>query len=75
VKAGALLVRFESNDLTAQPWQALAEVEQQRANLSKLTRGNRPEEIEQAEANALALRADYQAAEADAVNAQAGAAG
>jgi HlyD family secretion protein len=90
VKAGALLVRFESNELTAQRRQAQAEVEQQRANLLKLTRGNRPEEIEQAEANALALRAaldearngpraqdieqaraDYQAAEADAVNAQA----
>jgi HlyD family secretion protein len=57
VKAGAHLVRFESNDLNEQRRQAQAEVDQQRANLLKLTRGNRPEEIQQAEANALALRA------------------
>jgi HlyD family secretion protein len=90
VNTGTLLVRFESNDLTAQRVQAQAEVNQQRANLEKLERGNRPEEIQQAEANASALRAsldaarngprsqdlaqahaDYDAAQADAVNAQA----
>ena len=90
VKAGTVLVRFESNDLTAQRQQAQAEVDQQRANLLKLTHGNRPEEIQQAEANAAALRAsldaarngpreqdiaqaqaDYEAAQADARNAQA----
>jgi multidrug resistance efflux pump len=90
VRAGALLVRFESNDLTAQRLQAQAEVDQQRANLLKLTRGNRPEEIQEAEANAVALRAaleearngprpqdiaqaqaDYEAAQADAIDAQA----
>jgi HlyD family secretion protein len=90
VNAGTLLVRFESNDLTAQRVQAEADVNQQRANLEKLERGNRPEEIQQAEANASALRAsldaarngprtqdiaqahaDYEAAQADAVNAQA----
>jgi HlyD family secretion protein len=57
VKAGVLLVRFESNDLTAQRRQAQAEVDQQQANLLKLTGGNRPEEIQQAEANAGAFRA------------------
>jgi HlyD family secretion protein len=90
VKAGALLVRFESNDLAAQRQQAQAELEQQQANLLKLTRGNRPEEIQQAVANAAALhaaldearngprsqdiaqaQADYEATQADALNAQA----
>jgi HlyD family secretion protein len=90
VRAGALLVRFEANDLIAQRRQAQAEVDQQRANLLKLTRGNRPEEIQQAEATAIAFhaaldkarngprtqdidqaQADYEAAEADAIYAQA----
>lgn len=62
VNAGTLLVRFESNDLTAQRVQAEADVNQQRANLEKLERGNRPEEIQQAEANASALRASLDAA-------------
>lgn len=62
VKAGTLLVRFESNDLTAQRVQAQAEVNQQRANVEKQERGNRPEEIQQAEANADALRAALEAA-------------
>ncbi len=57
VKAGALLVRFEANDLAAQKQQAEAEVAQQRATLEKLERGNRPEEIEQAEAQAKAMQA------------------
>lgn len=57
VKAGALLVRFEANDLEAQRRQADAEVAQARANLLKLTRGNRPEEIQEAEADAAALGA------------------
>jgi HlyD family secretion protein len=57
VKAGALLVRFEPNELTAQRVQAQAEVDQKRANLQKLERGNRPQEIRQAEANAKAMRA------------------
>ena len=90
VKAGALLVRFESNDLSVQRQQASAEVDEQRVNLLKLTRGNRPEEIQEADANAGALhaaldaarngpraqdiaqaRADYEATQADADNAQA----
>jgi multidrug resistance efflux pump len=89
VMAGALLVRFESNDLIAQRRQAQAEVDQQRTNRLKVTRGNRPEEIQQSEANARALsaafeearngprpqdiaqaQADYEAAQADAINAQ-----
>lgn len=90
VKAGILLVRFESNDLEAQRLQAQDEVGQQRENVEKLTRGNRPEEIQQAEANATAMRAsldaaldgprfqdiaqaqaDFEAALADAIKAQA----
>lgn len=62
VKAGAMLVQFESNDLAAQRLQAQAEAGQQRENLKKLTRGNRPEEIQQAEANAAAMRASLDAA-------------
>lgn len=57
VKAGALLVLFEANDLKEQRRQAQAEVEQQRSNVLKMERGNRPEEIQQAKANAAALRA------------------
>jgi len=57
VKTGALLVRFESNNLTAQQRQAQAMVDQERAGLDKLERGNRPEDIQQAEANASASRA------------------
>ncbi len=62
VKAGALLVRFESNDLSVQRQQASAEVDEQRVNLLKLTRGNRPEEIQEADANAGALHAELDAA-------------
>ncbi len=49
VKAGALLVRFEADDLKAQRAQAAAAVDQAQANLDRLIRGNRPEEIAQAE--------------------------
>lgn len=90
VKAGALLVRFECNDLQAQRTKAEAEVEQARANLERTLHGNRPEEIEEAEASAVAqhaaleaakngprqqeideARAQFEAAKADAVNAEA----
>jgi multidrug resistance efflux pump len=62
VKAGALLVRFEVDELKSQRAQAQAEVEQARADLSKLERGYRPEEIAQAEATAREQRAMYEAA-------------
>jgi multidrug resistance efflux pump len=89
VKAGALLVRFESDDLKAQRAQAAAAVDQAQANLDRMIRGNRPEEIAQAEAAAANSRAvleeakngprkqdiaqaqaDFDAAQADAANAE-----
>lgn len=90
VKAGAPLVRFEVDELRSQRAQAQAEVEQAQADLSKLQRGYRPEEIAQAQATAREQRAmfeaakngprvqelqqaqaDYDAAVADAANAEA----
>jgi len=62
VKAGTLLVRFECDELKAQRAQAAAGVEQAQADLERLRRGNRPEEIEQAEATAKAQRANWEAA-------------
>lgn len=89
VKAGAVLVRFEVDELKAQRTQAQAEVEQAQADLDKMERGYRPEEIAQSEATARqqqamfeaakngprvqelqAAQADYDAAVADAANAQ-----
>ena len=63
VKAGALLVRFECDDLKAQRAQAIATVDQAQANLDRMIRGNRPEEIEEAEALAKAQHAAAQEAE------------
>jgi multidrug resistance efflux pump len=90
VKAGSLLARFECDELKAQRAQAAATVEQAQADMDRMLKGNRPEEIEQAEAAAKAQgeafaaaqngprkedlaqgQADYQAARADAVNADA----
>jgi HlyD family secretion protein len=62
VKAGAPLVRFEADELTSQRAQAQAEVGQAQADLSKLQRGYRPEEIAQSEATAREQRAMYDAA-------------
>jgi multidrug resistance efflux pump len=62
VKAGAVLVRFEADELKAQRAQALAAEEQARADLERKLRGNRPEEIEQAEATAQAEDAAFDAA-------------
>ena len=63
VKAGALLVRFECDDLKTQRAQAAATVDQAQANLDRMLRGNRPEEIEQAEDLARAQHAAAQEAE------------
>jgi len=52
VKAGAVLVRFECDELKAQRVQAVAAQQQAQADLDRMVRGNRPEEIEQAEAAA-----------------------
>lgn len=90
VNAGTLLVRFECDELKAQRVQAAAAEEQAQADLDRMLRGNRPEEIAEAEATARAqaaaleearngpreqelqeAQADYAAAQADAVNAEA----
>jgi len=62
VKAGEVLVRFEADELKSQRAQAQAEVEQAQADLNKLQRGYRPEEIAQSEATAREQRAMYEAA-------------
>ena len=62
VKAGALLVRFECDELKAQRVQAAASVEQAQADLDRMLRGNRPEEVEQAEAAAKAQKEAFDAA-------------
>jgi len=63
IKAGAVLVRFECDELKAQRVQAQAAVEQAQADLNKMQRGNRPEEIAQAEAGARAQKASFDAAQ------------
>src|SRR5580692_656073 len=63
VKAGSTLVRFECDELKAQRTQAGAALQQAQADLDRMVRGNRPEEIEQAEATAKAMQAAYQSAQ------------
>jgi multidrug resistance efflux pump len=63
VRAGSLLVHFESDDLKAQRAQAKAQLEQAKADYHRLQRGNRPEEIAQARATAQEQRAMLTAAE------------
>jgi len=62
VKAGAVLVRFECDELKAQKTQAEAALAQAQADLDRMESGNRPEEIEQAEATAKAAQAEYEQA-------------
>jgi HlyD family secretion protein len=62
VAAGALLVRFECDELKAQRAQAAATVTQAQADLDRMLRGNRPEEIQQAEATARAQAAAFEEA-------------
>lgn len=63
VRTGALLVRFECDALKAQRAQAAAAVDEAQADMDRMLRGNRPEEIQQAEATSKALRAELDAAE------------
>jgi multidrug efflux pump subunit AcrA (membrane-fusion protein) len=63
VKSGALLVRFECDELKAQRAQAVAAQQQAQADLDRMVRGNRPEEITQAEASAKAQHAALEAAQ------------
>ena len=64
VNAGALLVRFECEDLKTQRAQAAAAAEQAQANYDRTVRGNRPEEIAQAEHNSANLHSAYLEAKA-----------
>jgi Multidrug resistance efflux pump len=63
VKAGALLVQFEFDEVKAQRAQAQAQLKQAEADLQRLQRGYRPEEIAQAKATAQQQRAILAAAE------------
>ena len=63
VKAGMPVVQFECDELKAQRTQAQAALDQAQADLAKMLRGNRPEEIEQAEATAKASGAAYESAQ------------
>jgi multidrug resistance efflux pump len=62
VKAGTAVVRFECDELKAQRQQAEAALQQAQADLNKMLRGNRPEEIAQAEATEKAQHALYEEA-------------
>ncbi len=57
VKGRTPLVRFEADEVTAERVQAHAAVEEAEADLNKMLRGNRPEEIAEAEATATAQKA------------------
>jgi len=62
VHSGATLVRFEVDDLIAHRKEALAQMGGAQASLDKMLRGNRPEEIAQANEAAQAQKAAYEAA-------------
>ncbi len=62
VAAGQELLTLEPGDLEAQRLQAQAQLEQARANLEKLEKGSRPEEIEQAKAKAQTAAAAFEEA-------------
>jgi multidrug resistance efflux pump len=66
VEAGQELITLEPGDLPAQRLGALGALEQARANLQKLEAGARPEEIDQARANAATASAALQEARAGA---------
>ena len=62
VAAGQELLTLEPGDLEAQRLQAQAQLEQSQANLEKLEKGSRPEEIEQAKAKAQTAVAAFEEA-------------
>jgi HlyD family secretion protein len=62
VEAGQVLVEIEPADLPAQRLMAKAQLEEAMANLDKLKRGARPEEIEQANARAQTAAAAFEEA-------------
>jgi HlyD family secretion protein len=80
VEAGQLLVRFDSAELEARVLQSRGRLAQARANLEKMKRGSRPEEIAEAQAAAgsngfrvqelAQAHSELERAKADAVNAR-----
>jgi HlyD family secretion protein len=77
VAANQLLVAFDDEELEARVIQARGRLDQAKANLSKLRRGYRPEEIAQARATAgsgaqevATAQANLESARADAANAE-----
>jgi HlyD family secretion protein len=62
VRSGTVLVEFECDELKAQRSQAQGKVQQAQADLDKMQRGNRPEEIAQSDATARAQQATLEAA-------------
>jgi HlyD family secretion protein len=62
VAAGQELLALEPGDLEAQRLQAQAQLEQAQANLEKLEKGSRPEEIEEAKAKAQTAVAAFEEA-------------
>jgi len=62
VSAGQLVAKLDTARLQPQAEQAQAQYQAQQANLEKLRRGNRPEDIAQARANVAAARAQNQEA-------------
>jgi multidrug resistance efflux pump len=62
VAAGQEIVTLEPGDLEAQRLQAQAQLDQSQANLEKLEKGSRPEEIEQARAKAQTAVAAFEEA-------------
>jgi HlyD family secretion protein len=59
VQTGQPIVTLEPGDWEAQQQQARAQLEQAQANLEKLEKGSRPEEIEQARAKAMTAAAAF----------------
>ncbi|WPE23743.1 efflux RND transporter periplasmic adaptor subunit [Shinella zoogloeoides] len=58
VKKGEVIARLDTGRIRPQVDQAVAQVEAQQANLTRLKNGNRPEEIAQARANLAAAEAE-----------------
>jgi HlyD family secretion protein len=62
IRQGQVIIRFESYDFDAKRSDAIAAIAMAEANLQKLQAGNRPEEIQEARAQAEAARANVELA-------------
>ncbi|MCS7226811.1 MAG: efflux RND transporter periplasmic adaptor subunit [Gloeomargarita sp. SKYB31] len=62
VQAGQIIARMDDAELQARKRRALADLEQAKARLAELERGNRPEEIAQVQAQVQAAQARYELA-------------